>query len=146
MKDGSVASEHRGSVTASIGTAGTHVVKAKSKGKSKARISGGSRTIKLKLVLLLSNVTHNSVSASGLCDNGHIVLFTKNECAVKQENTLIGVAKHTSGMYALELKQYSKDHALAAPEKFDEMLDVWNERLPHVDGLDIRWRAKNALL
>lgn len=48
---------------------------------------------------------------------------------VEREDTIIGVKNRSSGIYAVDLGQYSNDHALVVPEKHDNRLDVWRQEL-----------------
>lgn len=67
-------------------------------------LSDGTRTVKLNSVQFVQKAAHNLESLLGLCQKRHILLFTKTSCVVKKNNTVVGVNKHTGGIYALELQ------------------------------------------
>lgn len=56
--------------------------------------------IKWDRFLHVPNITHNLVYVSGLCNNGHVALFTRNDCVIKMGKTVVGVRKDINGIYA----------------------------------------------
>lgn len=57
-------------------------VKAKTKRTSKIQLSGGTGTIKLDCVTHVPKVSLKLVLVAGLCDDGHIVRFTKKSTVI----------------------------------------------------------------
>lgn len=96
---------------------------AKSQGKYKVTLSGGSRTLSFNRFLHVPNFPHNSDSVSSLCKHRHTVLFTKRKCVIESKSMIVGAGKHTRGPYAVELNQQTNDHALPAWKKDNDMLD-----------------------
>lgn len=88
------------------------------------------KLVKLNRVNFMYKASHNLVSVLGLCDDGHRILFTKTSYIMNNKTSLVGVDKHPSEMYVLEL-QMDGEHALAPAEHGNGGLDVWHASLAH---------------
>lgn len=130
--------------TTSIRTVRSDLTREKSEGKSRVGLPSGTGTIKLNPVLHAPTVAHNSVSISGLCDEGHTMTFTKDNCIVKKTNEIIDITKRTGEMYAVGLKKSNCDKALLASEQRKELLDSRHARLSHADRQLIKWMATSG--
>lgn len=71
-------------------------------------------------------------------DGGHTGQFAKNICVIKIKRKILGVGRHTNGMYTVDIKRVVEQKTLAAPKKDVSDLDVWNARLNHCDFLAVK--------
>lgn len=75
----------------------------------------------------------------------HSGIKQENMCWLN-ENMNLRFRKRTSEMYAVELKQSIKDHAIAASQNFDDVMHVLHAKSAHSDPHAMQWTSKKGLV
>lgn len=75
VKDDSMMARDKVTSNGSTGMAGAKVVKVKSQGISRVKLTGGTRKFEVNHALHVPNVSHSIVSFFIPCNSGHTVLF-----------------------------------------------------------------------
>ncbi|XP_043717541.1 uncharacterized protein LOC122665457 [Telopea speciosissima] len=103
---------------------------AKIKGRGSIKLDKGK--LKSNNVLYVSGLKHNLLSVSQLCDDGHAVLFIKEECVIKKTKngkTVVAQGTRTIGnLYVL--LDVGEDKCMLSQE--DENW-LWHRRLGHIN-------------
>jgi hypothetical protein len=119
-----------------IGVANQTVLIAKGMGNVRLSLPGG-RVLMLKNVLYAPGVSHNLLSVSGLCQDGHTVSFDINGCKISKGCDTLVQLSTSKKLYwvapeGIDTPGYEAAE-LAGPEgKAHEVLRFWHNRLGHI--------------
>lgn len=73
-------------------------------------------------VLRVPKVAPNLVSVPGLCDEGHIVTFIKDDCVVNKVYKVVVFHRYRSRLFIVVFQSNAADQVLSTREKIEHML------------------------
>lgn len=95
-------------------------------------MTGGTKPAKLNRVQHVSDVEHCLISVSSLCVDGYTVGFSKKNCAVTNNGSVIAIGDWAGVMYSVEL-QGSDGKIVITPEDKGKRLSVCHAQLAYSD-------------
>lgn len=102
-------------------------------------------TVRLNLVLHVTQVTHDLLSVLSLCDANHAIFLMKDKFVVQKGNEIVCHGKRDEGMYSIEL-EIVDDPALTVTNKNCRLLEVWHRRLAHAGRRVIEWMEQKSVV
>lgn len=130
-----------------IKTAGSRVVKGRSRGKSEWTPINDKEAVYLNCILKIPEITRNlsSVSSSKIMGHYHPVLLLGIDGVMKMESKIADHGKHENRLYLADLEK--KDEKAVTATRVDILvLGIWHRRLAKADCVFIMWIAEKTVV
>jgi len=89
--------------------------------------------------LYVPNLKCNLFSVKAAATKGNVVKFGEANCWIFGKNgTLYGMETVTDKLYYLDCFNTARDHAAVASQPQSSSIDLWHQRLGHVNGAQLK--------